>query len=271
MKLVFLGAGKMATAIAKGIVDAEVLPAADLLACDISAEARTRFGKATGGIRCVAPEPELLRNCDVLLLAVKPQVAAEAVAALPPLSDGALAISIAAGIPLAVLTRWFGTERVIRTMPNTPLMVGCGATVFARAAGVRDEDAAFARRVFGALGLVEEVEEPLIDAVTALSGSGPAYIFEMIQALTDAGVEVGLPADLALALTAQTVAGAAEMLRQGMGTPDELRQAVTSPGGTTAAGLAVLDKAHFRDLVAAVVRAARDRSIELGRGSKSAG
>jgi pyrroline-5-carboxylate reductase len=269
MNVLFLGAGKMATAIARGIVNAGVLSPSDLSACDISAEARDAFREATGGISCTAPDADHFRTCDVLLLAVKPQVAAAAVAALPPLRDDVLVISIAAGIPLASLEQWFGTQRLIRTMPNTPLMVGCGATVFARGPAAGDADAAFTRRIFGSLGLVEEIEESLIDAVTAVSGSGPAYIFEMIQALTAGGVRVGLPADLALALTVQTVSGAAEMLQRGLGSPDELRRAVTSPGGTTAAGLAVLAAHDFRELIAGVVRAARDRSLELGASTAS--
>jgi pyrroline-5-carboxylate reductase len=265
MKLVFLGAGKMATAIAAGIVEAGVMRKEDLLGSDISAEARSSFASATGGVRCVPPEDAGIAGCDVLVLAVKPQSAAAAVEAVPPLKSGAVVISIAAGVRLERLIAWFGTDRVIRCMPNTPLMVGYGATVFSRGPGADDSAAELTRRIFGALGIVEEVDEGLIDGVTALSGSGPAYVFELIQALTDAGVAVGLPDDLALELTVQTVAGATEMLKRRLGSPDELRAAVTSRGGTTAAGLAVLERAGFRDLMTEVVRAARDRSVELGK------
>ena len=149
-------------------------------------------------------------------------------------------------------------------MPNTPLMVNSGATVFTCAEGVTDSDRAFARNIFGDLGIVYELGEILMDAVTALSGSGPAYFFEMIAALTAAGKAVGLPEEVALDLTVQTAAGAAKMVQEGLGSPDNLRDAVTSPGGTTAAGLTVLKHVEFREIVAAMVRAARDRSIELG-------
>jgi pyrroline-5-carboxylate reductase len=178
-----------------------------------------------------------------------------------------LLVSIAAGLPLSRLCSWFGHSRVIRTMPNTPLLVGYGATVFTCAEAVSDADREFVRRIFGALGTVHEMPETAMDAVTALSGSGPAYMFEMVQALVDAGAAVGLEAEAAFELVTQTMAGAAAMLKRGMGTPEELRIAVTSPGGTTAAGLGVLQAAGFRELLQQTVRAARDRSIELGRDS----
>lgn len=266
MKLAFLGAGKMATAIAAGVVGKGILPVADLWACDINPEARAQFTARTG-VACGEFDPAVFAGADAILLAVKPQTAAAALAALPPLKPACLVVSIMAGVPLSRLAGWLGTERIIRTMPNTPLMVGCGATGFACGAGTTAADADFVRRVFGALGFVGEVPEDSLNAVTALSGSGPAYVFEFVQALVDAGTAVGLPPELALGLTVQTVAGAAEMLTQKLGTPDELRKAVTSPGGTTAAGLAVLEEAKFRDLMRRVVLAARDRGVELGRSS----
>jgi pyrroline-5-carboxylate reductase len=264
MRLAFLGAGKMATAIAKGLVQAGIVGAEDMTACDVSVEARTAFTAATGV--CCAEAPGLaFTEADCVLLAVKPQKAEEAARSLPRLREDVLVVSIAAGVPLSRLSSWFTADRVIRVMPNTPLLVGRGATVYARAGGVGDADAAVCERIFGGLGLVREVPECWINAVTALSGSGPAYIFEMVQALVDAGVEVGLPADLALELTVQTVAGAAEMLQQRQGSPEELRRAVTSPGGTTAAGLAVLEAGGFRPLVLRTVKAGCARADELGR------
>jgi pyrroline-5-carboxylate reductase len=241
-----------------------LLPVEDICACDISPEAQEQFTAKTGVV-CGDFSPEVFAAADAILLAVKPQKAEVAIAGLPKLKADCLVISIMAGVPLARLSGWLGTEKLIRTMPNTPMMVGQGATGFARGSAATQADADFVQKVFGALGFVGEVPEESLDAVTALSGSGPAYVFEMIQALVDAGVSAGLPADLALGLTVQTVAGAAEMLRQGMGTPDELRIAVTSPGGTTAAGLAVMADGDFRDLMRRVVTAARDRSIELGK------
>lgn len=265
MRLAFIGAGKMATAIAQGLIANRVWPAAEIQAADVAPAARAAFAAATG-IRCAESAAAIVSGADVLLLAVKPQVAGEAVAPLASGCAGKLIISICAGLPVVRLASWFGTPRVIRVMPNTPLMVGKGATVFTCGAGVSAADRAVAHKLFGALGIVFELPEDKMDAVTALSGSGPAYIFETIQGLVEAGVAVGLPPEVALALTVQTVAGAAEMLRQQLGTPDELRAAVTSKGGTTDAGLAEFAKANYRQLLKDVVRAARDRAIELGRG-----
>lgn len=267
MRLAFLGAGKMATAIAGGLARGGIVAAGEMSACDVSAEARAAFSGATG-VHCVERPDESFALAECVVLAVKPQKAEEALRALPRLGEGVLLISIAAGVALARLEEWSGSARVIRVMPNTPLLVGQGASVYARGSGAADADAAACERVFGSLGLVREVPEGWINAVTALSGSGPAYVFEMVQALVDAGVAVGLPADLALGLTVQTVAGAAEMLRLKQGSPDELRRAVTSPGGTTAAGLAVLEAAGFRDLIRRTVQAACQRAHELGKPSR---
>jgi len=265
MKLAFIGAGKMATAIASGLADGNVLPAAEMAAADLSAGAREAFTAVTG-VCCADSAGSIVGDAETILVAVKPQYAEQAVTPVAAQCRGKLIISIAAGIPLANLCSWFDTTRVIRVMPNTPMVVGKGATVFTCADGVSEADRELARTIFGALGVVFEMSEDKLDAVTALSGSGPAYIFEMIQALVDAAVAVELPADVALQLTAQTVAGAAEMVQRELGTPEELRIAVTSRGGTTEAGLAVMSSAGFRDLIKDVLRAARDRSVDLGRG-----
>ncbi len=262
--LAIVGAGKMATAIAGGLIDKNIFKPNEMIATDISSKAIDQFQQRTG-VRCTEDASEILKDADSVLLAVKPQVAEEVVRSIAALCGDKLIISIAAGIPLTSLSEWFRNQRVIRVMPNTPLMVGSGATVFACSGGVNEKDKNFVHQMFGALGIVYELDETLIDAVTAVSGSGPAYFFEMVAALTVAGVEVGLPEEVALALTVQTAAGAAEMLQAGLGSPDELRDAVTSPGGTTAAGLGILKDADFRNLIKTVVRAARDRSVELGR------
>jgi pyrroline-5-carboxylate reductase len=264
MKLGFIGAGKMATAIAKGLLSENVFQADDLMAADIAEGARLAFHEQTG-LACMEQAADIVGQADAILLAVKPQVAPAAVAAIAESCRGRLIISIAAGIPIAKLASWFGNRRIVRVMPNTPAMVGKGAAVFTCGPDVTEADRELTRKIFGAVGIAMEMSEDKLDAVTALSGSGPAYIFEMIQTLVDGAVELGLsPAD-ALALTTQTVAGAAEMVARKMGTPDELRVAVTSPGGTTAAGLQVMADQGFRQTMAAVVKAACDRSAELGR------
>ena len=264
MELLFIGAGKMATALGAGIARYHLWPLAGIVAADISGPARDAFTAQTG-IACVESAAARIGTAEVVLLAVKPQVAEAAVLALPPLRPGALVISICAGITMAKLAGWFGTGRVIRVMPNTPLMVGKGASAYALGPAADDAAAAIAERLLGALGLVRRVEEAQLDAVTALSGSGPAYVFELAKAMAEAGEKVGLDPELALDLTVQTIAGAAEMMARKLGTPDQLRDAVTSPHGTTAAGLAVMARGDFRGLMEKVVTAARDRSRELGK------
>ncbi len=264
MKLGFLGTGKMATAIAKGVVKAGVLDAKAIYGFDVNAENLNTFSSATGSCRTTNSSKELVAAVDVLVLAVKPQNMPDAVQGEGVDFNGTLIISIAAGLKLRKLCNWFGHNRVVRVMPNTPAMVGRGAAVFACADGVTDADRDVTGKIFGAVGVVHEMDEAKLDAVTALSGSGPAYVFEMIQALTEAAVGVGLDPDVALDLTVQTLSGAADMVAREMGTPDELRDAVTSKGGTTAAGLQVLKDAGFRRIIADVIRAARDRSVELG-------
>lgn len=262
MKIVFIGAGKMATALAGGMCRTPAFAGDQLSACDVAPAAGAAFTAATG-LPCAATAVAVT-EADLLILAVKPQVAESVVAGLPPRRDGALVISICAGISLTRLQQWFGSRRIVRVMPNTPLMVGTGASCFALID--RDDRAAaeLTTRIFGAAGMVRQVSEEQLDAVTALSGSGPAYFFEFAEALRLAGMQLGLPDILALELAVQTMAGAAEMLRRGQGTPVELRQAVTSPGGTTAAALAVMEQHDFRAVVAEMLTAARDRSCELG-------
>jgi pyrroline-5-carboxylate reductase len=265
MQLAFLGAGKMATAIARGLVQQGVLPAEAITASDPVPAALAAFAATVGG-RPTTGNAEAIAAADVVLLAMKPQ---DAPAALTPLRGafaGKLLISICAGLNIAKLSEWTGSARIVRVMPNTPAMVGLGASVFAPGPAVTDADRETTRAILGAIGIVHEMPESALDAVTGVSGSGPAYVFEFIQARVDGAAAQGLDREQALELVVQTVAGAAEMLRQGLGTPDELRQAVTSKGGTTAAGLQVMADADFRGLIAAVIRRATERSVELGKG-----
>jgi pyrroline-5-carboxylate reductase len=264
MTLAFIGAGKMATAIASGLVDHKVFAPHEIIATDLSDAARQAFFDRTAAT-CSCDNAALVAQADAIVLAVKPQVAAQVLAPLKGKFADKLFISIAAGLSIDSLADWTGASRIIRVMPNTPAMVATGASVFSCAPAVTEADRELTRRIFGAIGIVHEMPEAKLDAVTGLSGSGPAYVFEFIQALVDGGVAAGLDAESAHELVVQTVAGAAEMLRQGMGTPDELRVAVTSPGGTTAAGLSVMAEANFRDIMSRVVARATARSIELGQ------
>ncbi|HCE46109.1 MAG TPA: pyrroline-5-carboxylate reductase [Lentisphaeria bacterium] len=264
MKLAIIGSGKMATALALGIIREKVLSKNNIVASDIIEDARKAFENKTG-IKCVASSSEALRDADVVLLAVKPQSTKELIPEISKSCQGKLIISIMAGIPLRSLYRWFGSKRAVRTMPNTPLMVSKGATAIACGDDVSASDRELTKSFFKASGIVYELPESSIDLVTALSGSGPAFAFEYVQAMVDAAEKLGMDKEVALELTVQTVSGAAEMLKQKMGTPDELRNAVTSKGGTTAAGLAVLEKANFRKIVHEVIQAAENRSKELGK------
>lgn len=265
MSLAFLGAGKMATAIARGLVGEQVYAPAAIRAADPYAAARAAF-TASVGAATSDDNAAVIADADTVVLAMKPQDAGAALAPLRGAFAGKLLISICAGLSIAKLSAWTGSDRIVRVMPNTPAMVNKGASVFACGGAVTAADREQTRRILGAIGIVMEMDESQLDAVTGLSGSGPAYVFEFIQALVDGAAGVGLDREQALALVVQTVAGAAEMLRQDLGTPDELRAAVTSKGGTTAAGLQVMADGNFRDLMARTVARATARSMELGRG-----
>jgi pyrroline-5-carboxylate reductase len=266
MNFIFIGAGKMATAIAVGMCkNDEITSNMHIKAVDISAESRKKFTEKTN-FECFGNiEDAGIENADVILLAVKPQNAPEVAKILKKYCGNTLIISIAAGLTLDTLSLYFNSQRIIRVMPNTPLMVSKGASAYSIGSEVSAHDEKIVRQIFEAPGILEKVNEDLMDTVTALSGSGPAYIFEMIQSMCNAAENLGLPREIALQLTVQTVAGAAEMLTQKMGTPVELRNAVTSPGGTTAAGLAVMKDEKFAELINNVIKAAHDRSIELGK------
>ena len=264
MDILFCGAGKMATAIAAGALSKGLCPPESLSAFDPSPLAREAFTAATGIPVLPQATPEAMAKADVLILAVKPQSAQDAFSALPPRKPGSLVLSICAGLSLARLRQWFGDARMVRVMPNTPLMAGAGASCYALSRPDDREADAVAARLLGAMGKAWRVPEEQLDAVTALSGSGPAYFFAFIEALTKGGQALGLPEDLAQALALQTMAGATAMLQQGKGTPEQLRVAVTSKGGTTAAALEVMSARGFDTLVKDRLQAARDRSRELG-------
>jgi len=264
MKLGFLGCGKMATALVGGVVQAGVCPADSLLVQDCVAAAQEALAQKTG-VAGAAGASALAQSVDALVLCVKP---ADALAALRGMGEalaGKLVISIVAGLSLAKLEEAAGpAARVVRVMPNTPALIHQGATAFATGATATAEDAALVTKIFAAVGRVVQVKEPLLDAVTGLSGSGPAYVYLVIEALADGGVLMGLPRDLALQLAAQTVAGAAGMVLQTGLHPATLKDQVTSPGGTTIAGLEELEGAAVRSAFLSAVRAATERSRQLG-------
>lgn len=221
----------------------------------------TRYGVRAAGSNAAAVE-----SSDAVLLCVKPQMFPEMLASLGGV-EGRLLISIAAGVRLAAIESAIGgRHRVIRVMPNTPALVGRGASAYALGAAATKADAELTERLLDSVGMSVRVEEEQLDAVTALSGSGPAYVFFLIESLVRAGVEQGLDEATALALASQTVAGAAELLLQTGESPSTLRENVTSPNGTTFAALESFRASGFDRVVRDAVRAAKDRSVELGRG-----
>jgi pyrroline-5-carboxylate reductase len=266
MKLGFLGAGRMATALGKGCIQAGLVSAADVLASDPSEAARSKFERDVPGARSTSDNLAVLAASDVVVLAVKPQMMAGVLAGVrDAVEPRHLVISIAAGITLERLASALpaGT-RLVRVMPNTPCLIGLGASCYSRGANATADDAALVDRLLKSVGKAYAVDEPQLDAVCGLSGSGPAFIYTVIESMAVGGEAGGLPPALALELAAQTALGAASMLGATGLSPDELRNQVTSPGGTTLAGLEVLRQRDGAAAFRAAVEAATKRSIELG-------
>ena len=261
----FLGAGRMATALAGGMVKAGLIKSRQLVAGDVFPAAAKAFAKATGG-KALKGNGEVLRKANVIVVAVKPHQVLEMVGELAEeVTSKHLFISIATGITLAQLENALGKKaHVIRVMPNTPALVGEGAAGFSRGQRATTADAKLAAQVLGAVGLAVEVPEELINAIPGLSGSGPAYGFQIIEALSDGGVAVGLPRELATKLAAQTMLGAAKMVLETGEHPGTLKDMVTSPGGTTIEGLHELESAGVRNGLMNAVRAAADKEAVLG-------
>jgi pyrroline-5-carboxylate reductase len=264
-RIAFIGGGNMAAALVRGLLASGRVTPDQLRAGDPS-EARRALLTKEHGIAASSDNAELARWANLLVLAVKPQAMTAALASLgTKLGDGATVVSLAAGVPLAALEGGLpaGT-RVVRAMPNTAATALAGATAISGGTHATAADLALARELFEAVGSVVVLDEPLLDAVTGLSGSGPGYVMLVIEALADGGVKVGLPRETALLLAAQTVYGSAKLLLDTKEHPARLKDMVTSPGGTTIAGLHALESGGLRAaLIDAVERATR-RSQELG-------
>ncbi len=268
MKIAFVGAGKLAAALARGVVQAGVAQPEDVRAT-ARTEASRRLFAETSGVRAEGDgaNADAAAWAEVVVLAVKPPDMVPLLTRIAPGLGKPLVVSVAAGVPIEVLQSAAGRPEIpiARVMPNTPSLVGHGAAAYALGPSASAEHARTVEAVFGAVGEVHAVKEEWLDAVLGVSGSGPAYVLTMIEALADGGVLMGLPRPLALRLAAATVAGAGEMVRQTGRHPALLREDVTSPGGTTAAALEKMDQHGFRAAVLAAVRAATERSRELGR------
>ena len=269
LKLLFYGAGSMAEAIVRGLLSAGLAEPADITMVNRSNAARLAELRGRYGVGAAADEAErarAFREADVIFLCMKPKDAAEALRRLSPvLRDGQLLISVIAGLSISAIEQLVGRRLPIaRTMPNTSSTIGLGATGISfngeADAGTRE----LVLKMFRAVGMAAIVEEPLINAVTAVSGSGPAYLYYMMEAMIDAGVSLGLPEDTARALTVQTVLGAAKMVLETGEEPAELRRKVTSPGGTTQAAIETFEKLDFRGAVLQAMRRAAERAGEMG-------
>ena len=266
MKIGFLGAGKMATAMVGGLLERKIAAASDLACLDAVPAASAQLAAKTG-IAAVSGPEELLARADTLVVAFKPQNLAGADSRLAALTRGKLVLSILAGTRLARLQQAFpGARNLVRCMPNTPGQIGAGITAWSPLQPLAASDRAVVEAVLGALGRVLQVPEPQLDAVTALSGSGPGYVFEFASALCEAGVAAGLEPEQARALALQTLIGSAQLLEKRQAPPEQLRDEVVSPNGTTYAGLQRLAQGNFRDLIKQAVLAAQARSVELGKG-----
>jgi pyrroline-5-carboxylate reductase len=264
-KLGFLGAGNMAGALIRGLIQARVVEAKSILASDVRADHLAHLEKAHG-IRVTTDNHALVRESAVLVLAVKPQVIDKVLTSVGgDVGPDTLVISIAAGVPIAALeARLPPGTRVVRSMPNVAALALAAATAISGGSHATPADLAAATRLFEAVGRVVQLDEMLMDAVTGLSGSGPAYVMLIIEALADGGVKVGLHRDTALLLAAQTVFGATKLLLDSGDHPGRLKDMVTSPGGTAIAGLHTLESGGLRKTLMDAVETATLRAAQLG-------
>ena len=264
-KIGFIGGGNMAAALIRGLLHSETMAAGQIRASDVKAERLAEI-RAKYGIETSLDNDEIVRFADIIVIAVKPQIVDRILAPIAAaMKPGDLVISIAAGVPLeAFESRLPPGARVIRSMPNTAAMALAAATAIAPGTHATEDDVATAKALFEAVGRCVVLDESLLDAVTGLSGSGPAYVMLMIEALADGGVKVGLGRDTALLLAAQTVYGAAKLQLETGEHPGRLKDMVTSPGGTAIAGLHTLESGGLRRTLIDAVEVASNRSAELG-------
>lgn len=266
-KVGFVGGGAMATALIKGTVSAQLIPATDIFVHDPDVAGMERL-KASLGVNISKDNAALASSVDVIVIAVKPHIVPIVLKQIAPVINISqhLVVSVAAGVKIESISALLPSKtRIARVMPNTPALVGAGASCIAAGPCTTQKDADVIKNIFSAVGTVANVEERLLDAVTGLSGSGPAYIYILIEALSDGGVRAGLPRHIATTLAAQTVFGAAKMAVAGDRHTAQLKDAVASPGGTTIAGIHALEKNGFRGCVIEAVVAATNRSIELSQ------
>jgi pyrroline-5-carboxylate reductase len=265
-KIGFIGGGQMAEAIIKGLLQSDLFSQTAVCVCE-PLESRKQHLKAHYGLELIDTPEELCAAIDVLVLAVKPQVMPVVLQRIRTSIRNHLVITIAAGLPISSYEEQFDTLRpaIVRVMPNMGALVQQCATALCRNDTVTDSDFSYTLTLFETIGSVVVVDESQMDAVTGLSGSGPAYVFSFIEALIDAGVKIGLSREISRNLTLQTISAAVELARTSEKHPAVLRDQVTSPGGTTASGLHVLEENGFSGTIISAVEASRNRSIVLGQ------
>lgn len=263
-KLGIIGGGVMGSALASGVITAGLVSPSAITMADVSEACRQQLSEKLG-VNVTPDNRTAVDGADVVILAVKPFIVEAVLKDIgPQLSPSQTLVSIAAGVEIRdIEDSLTGLIPVIRVMPNTPALVGAAASAYARGSSAGDSDASRAEAVLGAVGTVAEVPERLLDAVTGLSGSGPAYVFLVIEALADGAVRMGLPRDVAVKLAAQTTLGAAKMVLETGSHPAQLKNMVTTPGGTTAAGLFALEEGAVRASLQRAVQAATDRACEI--------
>lgn len=264
-RLGIIGGGAMGSAIIHGLIAKQTLEPSQIIVVETD-QAKIDYFKQQAGVGVSPDSIQLAKDCDTIILAVKPHIQPVVAADLAPVvGPDHLLISIAAGVSLATLESWYTRSRVIRTMPNTPLQVGRGVTVFCPGKAATADDAQLLTGLFGVLGKTIQLPEHLFDAATAVSGSGPAYVYYLVEAMIDAGVMLGLSRSDATVMVTETFGGSVAMLQQTGAHPAKLRNDVTSPGGTTAAALYELEKAAVTGSIMRALQAAAQRSQELGK------
>ena len=265
MKIGFIGAGRMASALAVGIAKSDIK--VEIHAFDPSQKAILNFEESVDGagghIKKCASNQAVIEQCEFVFVAVKPQVLRTALDGIESQKADCVFVSVIAGTKIETLTKLLDSKRIVRTMPNTPCLIGKGAIAVSGSDAVTVEELDKIKTLLSAVGVVVEVAENLLDAVTGLSGSGPAFVYTFLEALIDAGVLAGLPRDIAKTLAVQTAEGSVQMLLDSDSHPALLRDKVTSPGGTTIHGMEKLEQLGFRESILAAVRAATERSKEL--------
>ena len=262
-RLGFIGAGKLAGSVVRGLMRAKFCPPGEIIASEPNEQTRATLQKETG-IALTAENAEVAEKSEAIFVGVKPSVVLPVLQELSGQLQNKLVISLAGGIRISSMEKT-GNARFMRALTNTPSAICRAATGIARGSRSTTEDVDLTKKIFSAIGVVAEVEEKQIDAVTALSGSGPAFVYTVIEALAAGGTKMGLANDVAMELAIQTVLGAAEIMRESKMSPERLRKMVVTPGGTTAAGLAVMEKLGTRESLVAAIEAATKRGQEMAK------